>query len=177
LVIFLGSPVVIGCLFEGNIEWLALLGVVLPPQIGLIFLAAKPQFGLGLALYWLITIWIEQGFRKVIQTFAPVTILLMLSFLMYGFWLLRLPKAMIALDTANSSLLPYGGALLGVFLLVMALRNRDSKAALAAGPLFSPYVLLFTWAAALVYFLPKPKLLIVLVILLWIPFVLRMLGY
>lgn len=175
--IFLGSSVVVGCLLEGNIEWLALLGAVLPPPIGLIFLAIKPQVGMGLALYWFITIWCEQGFRKVVLTFMPVSIILILSFLFYGLWPLRFSQGIIALDTANSSLLPYGGALLGIVFLIVALRNRDSKAALAAGPLFSPYVLLFTWAAMLVYLLPKPKLLIIPVVVLWIPFILRLWGY
>jgi hypothetical protein len=166
-IIFLCSPAVIGCLINGNIEWLALLGAALPPQIGLILLAIKPQVGIGLGMYWFVTIWREQGLKKLLWTFAPVGTVLTLSFLMYGWWPLRFSQT-ISWSTANDSLFPYG-VILGCGMLIEALRKRDMKAALASGPLLSPYVLSFTWAATLVYLLKKPKLLIVAVIALWIP--------
>lgn len=171
LLIFLSSAAVVGCLINGNIEWLPLLGAVLPPQIGLIFLAIKPQVGLGLGLYWLITIWREQGFRQVVITFAPVTGLLLLSFALYGLWPLRFSQT-VAWSSDNVTLFPFGIAI-GLVLLVQGLRTRDSKAALASGPLFSPYVIHFTWACLLVYFLQKPRLLLAAVLALWIPIVLK----
>lgn len=174
LLIFLCSSVVLGCLFEGNIEWLALLGAVLPAPIGLIFLAIKPQVGIGLGVYWLVTIWREQGFRQAAITFAPVTVLLALSFLLYGLWPLRFSQT-VAWSSNNASLFSYGSWIPGIFLLFEALRIRDARAALASGPMLSPYVILFTLAAMLVYFLDKPWKLLGLVVLLWIPQILKLL--
>jgi hypothetical protein len=125
-------------------------------------------------VYWLIVIWWEDGFRKVAFTFAPVVGLLLLSFLLYGLWPLRFSQA-VAWNPYNSSIFPYGGFVPGLLLLFAALKWRDPKAALASGPLLAPYVILFTWAAMLVYFLRKPKVLFVLVILLWIPSLVRLL--
>jgi hypothetical protein len=173
IILFLGSSPVIGCLFNGNIEWMPLLGAVLPPQIGLIFLAVKPQIGAGLALYWLITIGREQGIRKMTQTFAPVAILLLVSFGFYGFWPLRFSQA-VAWNPHNSSLFPYGVGL-GLILLFEALRTREPKTALASGPFLSPYVLLFTWAATLTALLHRPKVLAVAVVILWIPVIAKLL--
>lgn len=50
LAAFLASPVVMHGLLNSNIEWLPLLGFVLPPQIGLVFVTIKPQIGLAVAL-------------------------------------------------------------------------------------------------------------------------------
>lgn len=172
ILVFLGSSPVIGCLFNGNIEWMPLLGAVLPPQIGLILMAVKPQIGAGLGLYWLITIGREQGIRKVIKTFAPVSILLLISFRFYGFWPLRFSQA-VAWNPHNSSLFPYGVGL-GLILLLQALRTREPKTALASGPFLSPYVLLFTWAATLTALLHKPKVLALAVLILWIPVVAKL---
>ena len=169
--LFMSSAAVIGCLINGNIEWMALLGAVLPPQIGLIFLAIKPQVGLGLAVYWLVTIWRDQGFRRMVITFAPVTVLLLLSFLLYGLWPLRFSQT-VAWSSDNVTLFPYG-IVLGIVILVQALRTADARAALASGPFFSPYVIHFTWACMLVYFLQKPKLLLLAVLALWVPIVLK----
>lgn len=171
MLLFMSSAAVIGCLINGNIEWMALLGAVLPPQIGLIFLAVKPQVGFGLGVYWLITIWRERGFRQVVITFAPVTALLLLSFLLYGLWPLRFSQT-VAWSSDNVTLFPYG-VVLGLVILVQALRTGDSRAALASGPFFSPYVIHFTWAAMLAYLLPKPRLLLAAVLALWVPIVLK----
>jgi hypothetical protein len=171
LLLFLSSAAVIGCLINGNIEWLPLLGAVLPPQLGLIFLAIKPQVGIGLGLYWLVLIWRERGFREVAITFAPVTLLLLLSFLLYGLWPLRFSQT-VAWSSDNVTLFPYGVGL-GLVILVQALQTRDSRASLASGPFFSPYVIHFTWACMLVYLLQKPKLLLFAVIALWVPIVIK----
>ncbi len=171
LVVFLCSAAVIGCLINGNIEWLPLLGVVMPPQVGLLLLAIKPQVGIGLGIYWMVMIWREHGFRRVVWTFAPVTALLLLSLLLYGLWPLRFSQT-IAWSTDNPTLFPYGVAL-GLVILGQAIRTGDEKAAIASGPLLSPYVLHFTWAGLLVYFLEKPKLLVLAVLLLWVPIVIK----
>jgi hypothetical protein len=44
---FLASPPVLHCLLNSNLDWMPLLGFVLPPPVGLFFLAVKPQVGSG----------------------------------------------------------------------------------------------------------------------------------
>jgi len=174
LMIFMMSAAVVGCLNNGNIEWMPLLGIVLPPQYGLILLAVKPQVGIGLGLYWLVMIWWEKGFWQMVKVFAPVTVLLMLSFSFYGLWPLRFDQTL-AWSVDNTS---FGlqGLFLGGVALAWAIRNRNEKAALASGPFFSPYVLQFTWGAALVPLLDKPVELLAAVVLLWVPVVVRVIG-
>src|SRR5690606_38971700 len=72
-----------------NIDWLPLVGFVLPPQIGLFFILIKPQMGLAVALFWLVEAWREGGLREVIRVFGPVGAALALSLALYGLWPLR----------------------------------------------------------------------------------------
>ncbi|MBN2116386.1 MAG: hypothetical protein JW730_07440 [Anaerolineales bacterium] len=174
MIIFLLSAAVIGCLNNGNIEWMPLLGIVLPPQFGLILLAVKPQVGVGLGIYWLIMIWREEGFKKVVLVFAPVTILLLISFALYGFWFMRFGQT-VARSVDNQSLFPYG-LFIGAVLLIRSIKQKNNKMAMASGPFFSPYVLQFTWSACLVYLLDNPVELLAAVICLWIPVILRVLA-
>ncbi len=173
-IIFLMSAAVIGCLNNGNIEWMPLLGFVLPPQLGLILLAIKPQVGIGLGLYWLITIWKDKGFKEVVMVFAPVTILILVSFMIYGPWVLRFRQTL-AWSVDNTSLFPYG-LFIGAILLIRSLKQKNDRLAMAAGPFLSPYVLQFTWVAVLCSLLDEPLELLVVVICLWIPVILRVLS-
>lgn len=169
--IFLCSAGVIGCLINGNVEWLSLLAITCPPWLGLILAAVKPQVGIGLGLYWVITTWRDEGIMRMLQTVAPVTFLLALSFWMYGFWFMRFTQA-VAWSTDNTSL-GVQGIFIGGVLLMRALRTRDDETALAAGPFLSPYALHFTWSACLVGLLRRPWELLIAVICLWIPVILK----
>lgn len=174
MALFLCSAAVVGCLNNGNIEWMPLLGIVLPPQFGLILLAVKPQVGVGLAFFWLFIIWKRDGFLVTARTFAPVTILMLISFAVYGPWPLRFGQT-IAWSADNTSLGWYGMAL-GWALLARSIRKGDEGMALASGPLLSPYVLQFTWSAVLVYLLRRPVELAGAVAILWVPVLLRVIG-
>ena len=46
------SPVTLCIVMTSNIDGLLLLGVLLPPQWGLFLVLAKPQLGLGIAIFW-----------------------------------------------------------------------------------------------------------------------------
>jgi hypothetical protein len=167
LLLFLFSAAVVGCLNNGNIVWLPLLGAILPPQYGLILLAIKPQVGIGLGLYWCVTIWRKDGFWAMIRIFTPVLTLIALSVMMYGFWFLRFG---LTLERSRDNMsLGWSGVLIGVILLMQAIRTGEKAGALASAPLLSPYVLQFTWAALLVPFLKCPRCSTILFILLWIP--------
>lgn len=171
LALFLTSAAVVGCLNNGNIEFLPLLGIVSPPWLGLILLAIKPQVGVGLALFWAVSIWREQGLRAVFLAFLPVSALLVLSFALFGIWPLRFSQTL-AWSVDNTSLFPWSVPI-GLFLLWTGIRARRAERALASSPFLAPYVLQFTWAALLVDLLDRPKLLFLAWVALWIPVLLR----
>lgn len=146
LVLFLLSPVVIFCGSTGNIDWLAALGFLMPPQIGLFFVLMKPQIGAVLAVFWLVEAWRKGGRLQVFRTFAPVTIVFMLSLILYGFWPLQM--AGMPNDLYNRSMWPLSIPV-GLVLLVYALRTRKAGLSLTAAPFLSPYVNIHSYAPAL----------------------------
>jgi hypothetical protein len=84
--IFLLSPPIIHGLFNANIDWIPLLGFVLPPQIGLLLVSAKPQTGFAVALFWLFQAWRKGGILEMLRISWPLLIIFTLSILLYGFW-------------------------------------------------------------------------------------------
>jgi hypothetical protein len=176
MAIFLLSASVMGCLLNGNIEWMPLLGFVLPAPIGLIFAATKPQVGIGIIIYWFIHIFRTKGFWAVVKTFAPVTVLTLLSFWMYGFWILGFQKT---LEQSASSTLPYNtslwpqGVFVGIWLLYKSVQNNKPEMAMASSPFLSPYVLQYTWVAVLAGLVQSPLELLAISVALWIPVALR----
>lgn len=105
LIAFLLSPPVVHCLLNSNIEWL-LLGFIMPPQIGLFFIAIKPQIGLGVGLFWLIEAWRRNGFREVVHVFWPVSLAFLISFFIFGLWPLRFRDTLTLTRAHNASLWP-----------------------------------------------------------------------
>lgn len=173
LLIFLSSASVIGCLNNGNIDWLPMLGFILPARWGLIFVAMKPQVGIGVGIFWLFESYKQGGIRKVVETFTPLIVLLALSFWLYGFWFLEFSRLENNLN--NMSLFPYS-VLVGVYLIWASLRKQDIRHAMASSPLLAPYVTQFSYAAILTALLQKPVWLGIVSVLLWIPVILRVLG-
>jgi hypothetical protein len=148
---FLLSPPVIHCLLNANIDWMVLLGFVLPPQIGLFLVLIKPQTGFVVALYWVVEAWRNGGPKEVFRVVWPVTVGMLLSFLIFGLWPLR------ASGTVgffwNASLWPMSIPV-GLGLLVAAFRTRQKRYAMAASPCLSPYVLFHSWSAAFAAVIP-----------------------
>ena len=154
LAAFLLSPPVIHCLYNSNIEWIPILGFILPPQVGLFFVAIKPQIGLGIAVFWLIEAWRKGGVRETARVFGPFTAILLLSFVVFGFWPLRFQDTLSITEEYNASFWPLGIPL-GILLIVKAIRSRKPNPAMAASPFFSPYVLLHAYSGALVSLAPS----------------------
>lgn len=182
-VFFLLSYPVLADIANGNIEWMAMLGFVLPPQVGLIFVMIKPQVGIGIAIYWLVEAWREGGVTQVAKTFAPVTVLFLLSFALYGFWplhfqsTLTLAEQIQAKDAIdyNASLWPFG-LLLGLPLLIKSIRHRNDRLSMMSGPFLSPYALIATYAAALLGSIDKPWIFFTAWLITWLPVVLRLIS-
>lgn len=159
------SPPVLHSLLNGNIDAFAVLGFVLPPQIGLFFVLIKPQIGIALALYWLIEAWRQGGMRQVIQIFSPITVVMLGSFLLFGLWPLRFIQE---IDLWwNASLWPISIPV-GLVLVAAAIRYRQMGFAMVASPCLSPYVLFHAWVGVLFALVSRIPMIIMIVLGLWI---------
>jgi hypothetical protein len=145
--LWLVPPLVVfsGMLFNStnaNIDGLCALGFILPPPVGLFFVLAKPQIGVGVAAYWAWCAWRGGGWRKLVRTFAPVMIAYGLSFIVYGNWM---NTSGLIWSASTVHIFPFGVPL-GIMLVILACRRRSIGPAIAAGVLFAPYVNSFTWS-------------------------------
>jgi hypothetical protein len=163
LVAILLSPQVMHNLINGNIDWLALLGFVLPPQIGLFFLALKPQIGFALIVYWAYRSLREKQFLRV---FSPFIIVTLGSFLLFGLWPLKFGTVQ---PEYNASAWPISLPF-GMVLLVMALHKQKIRIAQAISPLFSPHVMFHSWATMLFALAPDTLELVTAVLVSWLFF-------
>jgi hypothetical protein len=173
LALFLFSPPVLHSTLNGNLDWLALLGVVMPPKIGLLFLATKPQIGVGVIVYQLAESWRRGGSRRVLGDFWPLAALTFISLVVYGPWPLRFGRE-VGLWW-NASLWP-GSIPFGLAFLAFALSRRRIRPALVASPLLSPYVLLHSWVGALSATLESLPVAAASVVGLWILMAMRLLA-
>lgn len=147
LAAFVGSPLVMHSLLNANIDWMVIFGFTLPPQIGLFFISVKPQMGSVVALFWLAEAWRKGRGREVARVFAPFTLVLLLSFAVYGFY----PEDWVTEEIGvwwNASLWPLSIPI-GLTLAVAAVHRRRMQLAMAASPLLSPYVLFHAYSGAL----------------------------
>lgn len=170
LTAFMVSPPVLHGLLNSNIDWLALLGFIMPPQLGLFFVVIKPQVGIGVMLFWLYQSWKEGGWRQVVRVFSPISILLLISFMMFGLWPLRFQQEVSL--WWNASLWPISIPV-GLVLMVSSIRFKDMRYAIPAGPCLSPYVLLHSWVGALLPLLSLKAETLVAVAGLWLVVLLR----
>lgn len=142
---------VVACLQYGEIDWLPMLALVTPAPASILLAMTKPQIGIGMGVYWLVTSYNAGGAWLVVKNFYPAIILLMLSFLFYGNWLasthqtLRLPW--------NLSIFPYLIPL-GVYLLW----TRKKQNVLMAGLCLTPYLTVVSLMAFFIAWLKYPVL-------------------
>lgn len=173
IVAILLSPPVMHNMLNGNIDWLSLLGLVMPPQIGLFFVTMKPQLGIAIVIFWLVESWRTGGYRKTIQVFWPISLATLLSFLLFGLWPLR---ATVEISLWwNTSLWPMSIPV-GLALLVAAIRRHDIRYAMGASPCFAPYILFHSWVIALYAIIRSTPETITAVIGLWILMAIRLSG-
>ena len=147
LAAFVASPLVMHSLLNANIDWMVIFGFTLPPQIGLFFISVKPQMGSVVAVFWLFEAWRKGRAREVVRVFAPFTIVLLLSFVVFGFY----PREWVTVEVDqwwNASLWPMSIPV-GLTLAVAAIYRRRVQFAMAASPLLSPYVLFHAYSGAL----------------------------
>ena len=167
VIVFLLSPLVLDGLYNGNVDYLPILGFILPPQIGLFFVVLKPHIGLGVALFWLVEAWRDGGATRVLKVFGPVALAFGLSFVIFGLWPLRFSQLLGVSGSWNSSLWPMSLPV-GLALLAAAYRSRKIQPAMAAAPCLSPYLVMHSWVTGLVAILDRPLELTAAVVGLWI---------
>jgi hypothetical protein len=179
---FLLSYPVLADLYNGNIEWMPMLGFILPPQIGLIFVLIKPQIGIGITIYWFIEGWRTGGVKQIFKTFAPVTMVFLLSCALYGFWPLHFSATLELADKTelfqgfdyNFSLWPYG-SVIGLLLLYGAFTKRDVRGAIASSPFLSPYTLIATYGASIIALSNRPVYFFLAWLATWVPVLVKIL--
>jgi hypothetical protein len=129
---------------NGNIDGIVALGFILPPQIGLFFISAKPQIGVAVAVFWLIESWREGGIQKALHVFLPIATTCLASFLVFGFWISNGFNGTVD-NPWNASIWP-NGVPIGIIILAIAIWKREIKFAIAASPFFAPYLSIHSWA-------------------------------
>ena len=155
------SPQVLHNLINGNIDWLAILGFVLPPQIGVFFLSIKPQIGLALIIYYAV----DAIKRKVLlRTFGPFIFVVLISFALFGLWPLSFTTVQAAY---NASLWPFSMPF-GIVLLLVSLRQQNVRIAQGISPLFSPHVMFHSWVTMIFALAPNTLELITSVVASWL---------
>ncbi len=163
------SPQILHNLINGNIDWLCLLGFVLPPQIGLFFVLIKPQIGVCLAIFWAVDA-IKQ--KKIIRTFAPFLIVFLVSLGVFGLWPLRFSTVQAAYNASAWPIsLPFG-----IVLLYVALKQNHIRIAQAISPLLSPHVMFHSWSTWLFAIAQHTTELIIAVFSSWLVFAISAIG-
>lgn len=168
--VLLLSPACLHGILIGNIDWLPILGIVLPPWLGLFFLALKPQVSVMVILYLFFAEWKRGGPLRVFKTFLPVGLAAALSIIIFGPWFLSIPS--LNKLPANDSLFPMSLPI-GLALAVAAIRKNDIRYSMMASPMLAPYLLLYSWIGALLALAPKPYEAAAAVIGMWIVVLMR----
>lgn len=167
------SPVVYG-LRMLNVDFLVLIGFTLPAPIGLFLVLIKPQMGIGMALYWLAEAWREGGMRSVARTFAPITISLAVSFLIFGNWITGRQSDLLG-SFWNAGFWPWALPV-GLVLTALSIRDRRMDYGMAASPFLSPYLAYHSWAGVFAALLRYDFQLVIAVIGMWIAGIVHGIG-
>ena len=169
MVLFLLCPTVAYNYFQVNVDWLALLGFFMPTQIGLFFLAIKPQL-MGLVVpFWLWQTYRDGGIRRVAMVFGPITAAYLVSFAFFGLFYFR----GFALPDYQATFLPYSIPF-GLALVWAAFRKSRPSWLLPATSLLTPYTQHYTWSLSILGFLPNQAVTLALIVATWLAYVLRL---
>lgn len=181
ILLLLSSPV-FWLLHQGQLEWLVLLALLLPPRWGVFLAIIKSQVGLGLLIFWFVEAWRVRQLWGVLSRFGPLAVAMLASFALFGFWPER--ARFLAGDQVgwNDNIWP-ACLLIGVPLIVTSVLFRKLKLALAAGPYLSPYAFAGSYVGVIMACVKSPSLMVFVVVSFWAyhlyfrNVVMRLLGY
>jgi hypothetical protein len=167
------SPATFYVILHGEIDALVLAGILLPRETWILFALTKPQVAIGM--------FFGVGWQRVVKGIILTIIVLLLSFLFFGFWPLELiQQPMPFVDAAHNlfyGLWPFQIPA-GLAILLWGIRRNDERFLIAASPLLSPYAatssLLGPWMAIASYLKSWEASLVFLTW--WAAVVYRMLG-
>lgn len=137
------SPFIFMTMQYGNVDWLALFGLIAPAPIAVWFLLIKPQMGFILVLLLAWETYRQRGLRKLLLIFTPAALGLGLSYLLG----MRIPNPA-GMSGWSADVWPLG-LMVGLPALAFAFKNRDERLALAAAPFLTPYIGPMSWVAIL----------------------------
>lgn len=170
-IIVLVSPPGFWMFRNGQMEWLALFGLLLFDGTDWLWLAIKPQLTIGLLVPRL-----KRTRGQWIRYLAPIVIAGILSLLIWPGWPLRAwPEVSPHWLTANWnwSIWPWGVPI-ALFLLWLAWRRGEDWLGLVASPLLSPYVNMPNYLGLMVALAARwPRWALGIWVSLWVSVVLR----
>lgn len=154
------SPLTMNALLWGNTEWLALLGLVITPEIGLILLAIKPQVTfIAMAL-------LAYRERRNPQVFVPFALLTVASLLWFGPYPLRFFWYANYAAASNTSMFPVSVPF-GVVLVYQAFKANKTHPAIAASLMLAPSLSQTAWAGLSLVLVEYPILSVLATAALW----------
>jgi hypothetical protein len=131
---------------ELNVDWLACLGLLVPPAWSGPFLWVKPQTALG--------VWLSFQPRDVVRAVIVTLLLLIVSLIIWGDWLSPLLHYMSSQMQREFNMAPMGllpapvGVLIalgiGIVLARIAFRRRDPVLSILAWLFFVPYIKIYS---------------------------------
>lgn len=139
-VLLMLSPLTWHGLINGNIDWLVMLGAVIPPWVGVWLLALKPQMSLGVLIVYVVRAFRQ---RRLLAIFGPLILTVVWS-VSAGLYPAQFDMERL---TWNCTLWPWG-LLPGLAILVIALWRDDARLAWLVGPFCAPYLAPHSWVAA-----------------------------
>jgi hypothetical protein len=164
---FIISFPVLFLLLFGQMDWMIVLGLVLPNPLGLALLLSKPQVGLPIALFWIYQTWNEKKGKGIIQLVTPSIVLFTFSFMAYGLWPVMSDPSIMVNTEHNVSMWP-SSVPVGLVLLYMSIKNKKEEYALLSTPFLSPYIAPHSFSIALIGFAQEDIMLIIASISSWI---------
>ncbi|MEJ5223721.1 MAG: hypothetical protein WHV44_04635 [Anaerolineales bacterium] len=139
LILVLTSLPFLAALYTGTIEWIPVLAFLLPAEVGMLLLLAKPQSGIFAGLIW----WKKSNQKLRLLLFGGGALLV--SFLVWGNWIEKIATNIrymdatgIGLSLHNASPWPWGIPV-GLFLLYLAWKKSDELLAVIATMFLVPY--------------------------------------
>lgn len=152
----------------GNVEWLVMLGLIVPRPAGMVLLAIKPQAGAVVMLFYAVEAIRSGGLRGIVRLLFPLAVVGALSLVMFGAWPIESMRYLAFRgEPMNYSFFPYTIPL-GLALVIAAIRKRDIRYALPASPCFFPVVTPMSWGMAFLPIVGAPLEMAAATVSLWV---------